>query len=71
MAAARRVSVEGLNTKVRLIVGRAYGFDSADAALVLRMPAAGPTTLRLPARASLHPVKPPLTHIPVRRAHFA
>ena len=40
--------VEGLNTKVRLIVRRAYGFHSADAALALVMLAAGPTTLLLP-----------------------
>ncbi len=40
--------VEGLNTKVRLIIRRAYGFHSADAALALVMLAAGPITLRLP-----------------------
>lgn len=40
--------VEGLNTKVRLIVRRAYGFHSADAALALIMLAAGPITLALP-----------------------
>ncbi len=40
--------VEGLNTKVRLIVRRAYGFHSADAALALIMLAAGPINLRLP-----------------------
>src|SRR5690606_28684463 len=34
--------VEGLNTKVRLIVRRAYGFHSADAALALVMLGAGP-----------------------------
>lgn len=40
--------VEGMNTKVRLIVRRAYGFHSADAALALVMLAAGPIDLRLP-----------------------
>lgn len=40
--------VEGLNTKVRLIIRRAYGFHSAQAALALVMLAAGPITLLLP-----------------------
>ena len=40
--------VEGFNTKVRLIIRRAYGFHSADAALALVMLAAGPITLTLP-----------------------
>ena len=40
--------VEGLNTKVRLIIRRAYGFHSAEAALALVMLAAGPISLRLP-----------------------
>jgi len=40
--------VEGLNTKVRLIVRRGYGFHSAEAALALVMLAAGPINLRLP-----------------------
>lgn len=40
--------VEGLNTKVRLLVRRAYGFHSADAALALVMLACGPITLTLP-----------------------
>ena len=40
--------VEGLNTKVRLIIRRAYGFHSAQAALALVMLAAGPITLHLP-----------------------
>lgn len=40
--------VEGLNTKVRLIIRRGYGFHSADAALALVMLAAGPINLRLP-----------------------
>lgn len=39
---------EGLNTKVRLIVRRAYGFHSAEAALALVMLAAGPIDLVLP-----------------------
>jgi transposase len=40
--------VEGLNTKVRLIVRRAYGFHCADAALALVMLGAGPINLKLP-----------------------
>jgi transposase len=40
--------VEGLNTKVRLIVRRGYGFHSAEAALALVMLAAGPIDLQLP-----------------------
>lgn len=40
--------VEGMNTKVRLIIRRAYGFHSADAALALVMLAAGPVNLQLP-----------------------
>lgn len=40
--------VEGFNTKVRMIVRRAYGFHSADAALALVMLAAGPINLKLP-----------------------
>jgi len=40
--------VEGLNTKVRLLIRRAYGFHSADAALALVMLAAGPIDLKLP-----------------------
>lgn len=40
--------VEGLNTKVRLIVRRAYGFHSADAALALVMLGAGPIDLKPP-----------------------
>src|SRR5436190_11911125 len=40
--------VEGLNTKVRLLIRRAYGFHSADAALALVMLAAGPIELTLP-----------------------
>jgi transposase len=40
--------VEGMNTKVRLIVRRAYGFHSADAALALVMLGAGPINLQLP-----------------------
>jgi transposase len=40
--------VEGMNTKVRLLVRRAYGFHSADAALALVMLAAGPIELKLP-----------------------
>ena len=40
--------VEGLNTKVRLIIRRAYGFHSADATLALVMLGAGPINLQLP-----------------------
>jgi len=40
--------VEGLNNKVRLIVRRAYGFHSAEAALALVMLGAGPINLQLP-----------------------
>lgn len=40
--------VEGFNTKVRLLIRRAYGFHSADAALALVMLAAGSIELRLP-----------------------
>jgi transposase len=40
--------VEGLNTKVRLIIRRAYGFHSAEAALALVMLACGPIDLKLP-----------------------
>jgi transposase len=40
--------VEGLNTKVRLIIRRAYGLHTADAALALVMLGAGPIDLKLP-----------------------
>ena len=40
--------VEGLNTKVRLIIRRGYGFHSAKAALALVMLACGPINLTLP-----------------------
>jgi transposase len=40
--------VEGLNNRVRLIVRRAYGFHSADAALGLVMLSCGPIDLKLP-----------------------
>ncbi len=39
---------EGLNTKVRLLIRRAYGFHSAGAALALVLLACGPVTLELP-----------------------
>jgi len=39
---------EGLNNHVRLIINRAYGFHSADAALALVMLSCGPITLLLP-----------------------
>ncbi len=39
---------EGLNNKVRLIIRRAYGFHSAEAALATVMLACGPVTLELP-----------------------
>ena len=44
---------EALNNKVRLIVRRAYGFHSADAALALIMLSCGPVELSLPHE--LHP----------------
>jgi transposase len=40
--------VEGLNTKVGLLVRRAYGFHSAEAALALVMLACGPIDIKLP-----------------------
>ena len=39
---------EGLNNHVRLLINRAYGFHSADAALALVMLSCGPITLLLP-----------------------
>lgn len=48
---------EALNNKVRLIVRRAYGFHTADAALALVMLTCGPITLRLPHQ--LHTVASP------------
>jgi transposase len=46
---------EGLNTKVRLIINRAYGFHTADAALALVMLSCGPVTLELPYHTSRNP----------------
>ncbi len=51
--AARRLKLsnaraEALNNKVKLIVRRAYGFHSADAALALVHLTCGPVTLTLP-----------------------
>jgi hypothetical protein len=46
---------EGLNNKVRLIINRAYGFNSADAALALIMLTCGPVTLKLPYHTGRHP----------------
>jgi transposase len=46
--------VEGLNTKVRLIIRRAYGFHTADAALALVMLACGPINLQLPHEQAHH-----------------
>lgn len=40
--------IEGLNNKVRLIIRRAYGFHSAQAALALVMLSCGPVNLLLP-----------------------
>jgi transposase len=40
--------IEGLNNKVRLIIRRAYGFHSAEAALALVMLSCGPIELLLP-----------------------
>lgn len=39
---------EGLNNKIRLIIRRAYGFHTAEAALALVMLACGPVNLELP-----------------------
>ena len=39
---------EGLNNHVRLIINRAYGFHSAQAALALVMLSCGPINLQLP-----------------------
>ena len=47
--------VEGLNTKVRLIIRRGYGFHSATAALALVMLACGPITLTLPHERATNP----------------
>lgn len=46
---------EGLNTKVRLLIRRAYGFHSAQAALALVLLACGPVTLELPYHTGGHP----------------
>lgn len=46
---------EGLNNKIRLIIRRAYGFHSPEAALALVMLACGPITLTLPYHTSRHP----------------
>ena len=46
---------EGLNTKVRLLIRRGYGFHSAEAALALVMLACGPVKLELPYHTSRHP----------------
>jgi transposase len=46
---------EGLNNKVRLLIRRAYGFHSPEAALALVQLACGPVTLRLPYHTSRHP----------------
>lgn len=47
---------EALNNKVRLLIRRAYGFHSAQAALALVMLACGPITLRLPHEIDPHPL---------------
>jgi transposase len=46
---------EALNNKVRLIIRRAYGFHSAQAALALIMLSCGPIDLRLPHELHPHP----------------
>lgn len=46
---------EGLNNKIRLIMRRAYGFHSPQAALALVLLACGPVTLTLPYHTSSHP----------------
>jgi transposase len=50
---ATNARAEALNNKVRLIIRRAYGFHSHDAALALIMLSCGPVNLRLPHE--LHP----------------
>jgi transposase len=48
--------VEALNTKIRLITRRSFGFHSPEAAIALVMLACGPITLRLPhEQTHLHP----------------
>ena len=56
-----------MNTKVRLLIRRAYGFHSADAALALVMLAAGPIELKLPHERVIWKAAA-LIHIVVRRA---
>ncbi len=46
---------EGLNNKIRLIINRAYGFHSPQAALALVQLVCGPVTLKLPYHTGLHP----------------
>lgn len=46
---------EGLNTKVRLITRRAYGFRTAENALAMILLACGPVTLELPYHTHTHP----------------
>ncbi len=46
---------EGLNNKVRLIIRRAYGLHSPEAALALVQLACGPVTLELPYHTGRHP----------------
>jgi transposase len=46
---------EGLNNKVRLLIRRAYGFHTAEAALALVMLACGPVNLELPYHTGGHP----------------
>ena len=46
---------EGLNNKIRLLINRAYGFHSANAALALIMLACGPVNLDLPYHTDHHP----------------
>jgi transposase len=46
---------EGLNNKARLIIRRAYGFHTADAALALVQLTCGPVTLELPYHRRRHP----------------
>jgi hypothetical protein len=57
-----------LNTKVRLIIRRAYGFHTADAALALVMLGAGPIDLKLPHERTTSRSHRGLTHTIVRRA---
>ncbi|MFF0283686.1 transposase, partial [Rhodococcus aetherivorans] len=46
---------EGLNTKIRLVIRRAYGFHTAQNALALILLTCGPVALTLPYHTGSHP----------------